>query len=358
MSFQIVRKKLTPNEISSPNIRYVPETDSYQQTFDGGATWVDAPSLDPRTAPGYRMPPLETDDPRCDAAANMVAALRQMVNVLATNANRVQLLTYMFGVFFAIVPYGWIVDVILAVIDGLIIVGITPFVEAMTEDVYDQFLCIFYCNIDADGQMSQGQLSDIYTAVAAQFDSTIQGGFGTLSGGLGPNGWSNAGATGTETGDCSGCECGWCRVLDFTMSDYGFVAYEGFGTYVPGVGWQTTQLEHAYTELVYLTGLSITNITHLGLTVEYDVPPSGGYDAIIGFGTTDGVTFPGISNWTPIDTPNPNTYSYEPMDPFDLYSFYFNPNAGNDSHPTFNTATVKSLLLRGTGDPPDIGEEC
>ena len=68
---ELVRKRLSAAELIPPNIRYNPDTDQVQFSPDGGVTWFDTPSADPRHSDVFRYPPLETADPRCDAAANM-----------------------------------------------------------------------------------------------------------------------------------------------------------------------------------------------------------------------------------------------------------------------------------------------
>ena len=47
---EIVRKYLTPDEVSPANIRTNPTTGEVEISPDGGTTWNDAPQLDPRHA--------------------------------------------------------------------------------------------------------------------------------------------------------------------------------------------------------------------------------------------------------------------------------------------------------------------
>lgn len=207
---EVLRKELSPSEITPTNLRWNEDCDCVQQTFDGGDTWVDAPGQDPRSAPGFGAPPLATDDPRCDAAANMVEFLRNNVALVLAAENAVELGSQMLAFIGLTIPAIGTVVALISIIAGLLLaLGAEVIAEAFTSDVYDAFLCIFYCNIDNDGQMSDAQLSAIYAAVAAQFDITVQAVFGYYGQLFGPVGWSNAGALGTQTGDCGDCNCTW-----------------------------------------------------------------------------------------------------------------------------------------------------
>lgn len=210
---QIVRKKLSADEITPPGTRYDPECDCVQQSPDGGTTWNDAPGLDPRSSSSFRLPPTTVDDPQCNAAANMVAKLRFFVDTDLASASIAGVASSLFAAISLFLPgVGIIVEAILIAVDVILGIGAGEIAAAFTETVYDDFLCVFYCNIDADGQMSDAQLADIYTAVAATFDATVQAVFGAHSSTMGPVGWSNAGVRGESTdADCSACVCGpWC----------------------------------------------------------------------------------------------------------------------------------------------------
>lgn len=239
---QVVRRKLTPDDISPPGTRYDATCDCVQVTPDDGTTWNDAPGLDPRFGDAYRAPALTGGSAQCDAAARMVAYLHNAVDLAIAFDNSVRLAGELFALFSLAVPgLGVIVAIVSLIVDVLLAIGGSVIDEAFSSTVYDDLLCVFLANIDADGQMSDSQLSDIYDAVAAGFDSTVQAVFGTISSGLGPVGWSNAGVKGTETGDCTSCASPWCYTFDFTVNDGGWVQDIRDGgwsaTYVPGVGW-------------------------------------------------------------------------------------------------------------------------
>jgi len=272
---QIVRKKLTATEITPPNVRWDDTCECVQQTFDGGVTWVDAPGLDPRSSDTYRAPPLESDDLQCDAAANMVAYLHTAVDMAIAFDSSVRLATELLALLgFSLGPaVGAIVAVILLIADVLLALGAEAIDGAFTESVYDDLLCVFYNNIDADGQMSDAQLSDIYTAVAAGFDSNVQVVFGAISSGLGPVGWSNFGAKGTHTGDCTACAgCPGCFEWNFALDTQGFETCS-VGGWTDGYFHQACVGDDATMNIgVYFGATPAPGVTH----VEMDLSLVGG----------------------------------------------------------------------------------
>ena len=130
---EVVRLFLTPDDITPPNIRYNPTGDSIQVTADAGATWTDVPGLDTRHDDAYRVPPLGGTDPQCDAAANMVATLREFVDTIINTLDYLALVNAAAGLFARFIGLiGWLVSLILAIIDGLLVIGRTAIDAAFT----------------------------------------------------------------------------------------------------------------------------------------------------------------------------------------------------------------------------------
>jgi len=202
---QIVRKKLSADEISPPNKRYHSETDTVQTTPDGGTTWNDDPGSDPRTNTAYQLPPLTTSDPRCDAAANMVAYLRSMIDVDVLAMENWSRATALLSILLLIIPGGVLVDLILLSVGIIAAEGASAIAAAFTEGVYDNFLCYFYNNLDADGILTDAGLTALIAEVEAGEDSTVVNVFEAHNHYMLFVGWTNAGASGSETGDCSAC---------------------------------------------------------------------------------------------------------------------------------------------------------
>lgn len=239
---KIVRKLLTPAELQPVGTRYHVDCNCIQRTVDDGATWTDAPGEDPRHAAPWRLPPIIADDPKCQAAANMVELVHGSVDRFVSSAGVAQAATTMLDLWLlAVGPVGWIIDLIVIAAEGFFAIGTVAIELTFTSTVYDELECIFYCNIGDDGQCSAEQLSSILDDIHALGDGVIDGVMDLLLNTWGEVGLSNAGAVGSATADCSGCGCAWCYPLDFTVQDYGLVlsALNG-GTWVSGAGWRTT----------------------------------------------------------------------------------------------------------------------
>ena len=228
---EIVRLFLTPDEVVPPYIRYDPDTDAIQISPDNGVTWNDDIGADPRHADGYRMPPLGGASPRCDAAANMVAALRGFVDTIINTLDYLALVNAAAGILARFIGLiGWLISLVLAIIDGLLVIGRSTIDTAFTEAVYDDILCIIYCRISNDGRVSASQLAAINDDILDQLGATVSAVWEYTMTGLGEVGLSNAGAIGTETGDCGDCgDCGGCA-YDFDLDGQGFIG-ETWGTY-------------------------------------------------------------------------------------------------------------------------------
>lgn len=207
---QIVRKKLTPDEITPPGTRYNPDCDCVQQTPDGGTTWIDAPGLDPRTSPGFKLPPDPTADPECDGAARMTAAIKGLVNGYLGTASILEAINALLGIVLVALPgYGIVVDVIIAAVGALVVIGTLAIIAAMTDEVYATLACILSCHVGADGQIDQAGVDAAFVDVSAQLTGVAVSVIGEMFNVLGANGLSNASVLRDETGDCSDCNCAW-----------------------------------------------------------------------------------------------------------------------------------------------------
>lgn len=241
---QIVRKKLTADELSAPGRRYNPDDDTVEIQPCPTCDWVPDPGSDPRHADVYRVPPLATSDPRCDAAANMVAALQAYVDLCVAEATIVGLANAILLLLSFIPGFGLFIALILAI--ASLIIDLTGYAinAAFTSQVYDDLLCVFYNHIDSNGQVSESQLADIVADIAANFDAVVQAVTNTWFSLIGEVQLSNIGATGTETGDCDPCLGIWCAYYLFSESDWGWELggeLSSEGQYIPGEYWESTQ---------------------------------------------------------------------------------------------------------------------
>lgn len=228
---ELVRKRLSAAELIPPNIRYNPDTDQVQFSPDGGVTWFDTPSADPRHSDVFRYPPLETEDPRCDAAANMKKWLKdfldQATDILCTGATALSVANAAIPLY-ELISGGslTLLAIVTEVAGGLFSLGCTALLAAFDDDVYDLVQCAFYCHMGVDGQVSAVQLGAIETQITATLTTTAALVVNAILSLQGEVGLSNAGAIGGETGDCSECGCIWC---------YNFQAGSRLDEWVPHV---------------------------------------------------------------------------------------------------------------------------
>jgi len=244
-SMEIIKKRLWEAEIYPDDIRYDPGTAAVQQTFDGGATWIDQALQDPRFSDVFRFPPTSSDNPHCDSAASIVRFLLNLVadttNVVNEGTTALAFASFVIGLIAILFPPALFVAIFIDLFDLITAIGATVVQEAFTSTVWDELLCIFYCNIDADGQVSADKLATINIKIDSQIGSTAASVLHAMLLVQGPVGLSNAGTLGLDTDDCSGCVCTWCYEYDFAvLNDFSQISQAGWGAgavYTPGTGW-------------------------------------------------------------------------------------------------------------------------
>jgi len=212
---EIVRKYLTPDEVSPANVRWNETTDAVQVTNDG-SVWTDVPDIDPRHSDVYRLPAL-TGDARCDAAARIVALWQETLNNFVTVTDVAWVATWLAGIVVILTGgVGVLVFIIWAVIQALIGIGRNNIAAAFTQQVWDDILCIVFSGISTNGQVTSGQRVAIMTEIQATFGGVVWSTIAQLDKLYGEVLESNAGVTRTETGDCAACiELAWPRQFNF-----------------------------------------------------------------------------------------------------------------------------------------------
>ena len=217
-SLQVIRKRLDPNELYPTTMRYDSTSGAVQQTYDGGTTWVDNPSADPRVGTAYQRPPRGTGDVRCDAAANAVQWIHDFIDyaisILSTTALVVTLANGILDLF-DLLSGGWAVlfQAILELAGGLAGIGATALTVGFTSAFYDDLLCYIYVNMNFDGVVNDTQLSAIQAQIDAHYAGTVATVMDAILGLQGAVGVTNAAAIGTVTGDCSACPTTWIHRL-------------------------------------------------------------------------------------------------------------------------------------------------
>lgn len=209
-------------------VRYNIDIDIIEQTIDGGTTWFPNPGADPRHATPFRYPVVDAIDPRCQAASNMSRyindLLDQVILVVDAAGDGEGILAIIMAAFVELGPFGVLVDVGLALAFVLFSAGATALSTAFTNTVYDTLVCIFFCNVDATGQVSPGSLENINS----QIDDQIGGLAAIVLHGMflfmGEVGLSNAGVIGGAlSADCDGCSgCAWCVTEDLNAAAFGW----------------------------------------------------------------------------------------------------------------------------------------
>jgi len=226
---EIVRKYLTPDEISDPNQRWNETTDTYQYSPDGGTTWNDNPNADPRHSDIFRLPALTTGTARCDAAARIVAAWQETLEIFLASTSAAQFGTLMLELLLVLLggtaflgPVGLLIDLLIIIFYALVTIGSSTLAAAFTQAVWDGVLCIIFDNIDTDGQVSATQREAIMSQIQDAYPGTVYNVLDMIQGLFGEVLMSNAGVERSETGDCVAC-LGGCAIFLFDTVNAGYL---------------------------------------------------------------------------------------------------------------------------------------
>jgi hypothetical protein len=215
----VIRGRLTSDDVVPPNIRYTGDPPVMQTTTDGGTTWVDTPSTDPRYNPAALLPPLtHYTGIECDVAARMTAQLEDTITNFLAAGDAAQFATEIMALIaFPFGWVGWVLDVILLVFNTWVDIGQANIEAAFTSTVYDDIRCTFSCFVGSDGQISQSSLDAAYEQIKADHPGTVASTIDSIRWLYTDVPMSNAGVVRDETGDCSECpSCDWFVEWDFT----------------------------------------------------------------------------------------------------------------------------------------------
>jgi len=351
-NIQVILKRLSPDEVSPPNLRYDEDCNCIQETWDDGTTWHDQPGADPRHADVFRRPPRTDTDARCNAAQGMSDLIRHTLDNWIAAATLGQAVTGILEILLLLAGgAGVLIDLIILALETLATIGEATVEAAFTDSVYDDLTCAFYCNIDADGQMSADQLAAFLAQVSAEHPGTVYNVVATIANMTGEVLFSNAGAEGTETGDCSGCACNWCITVDLTDNDGGLTVYgAGQGVWTSGVGWQAADVflggvDRTLAQLVLDLGGTF-DLSEIGMLFNWTGgTQTGGIQAKYLF--TDNFAHDyGIQMVTTDETDETLIWTLNQSRSEVDFLLQCSINAHGGS------ATLKSITLRGSGDPP------
>jgi len=356
----VIRKLLTPDEITPPDIRYSGDPPVFQQTTDGGSTWVDNPPGDPRYNQAYLLPALTPyTGIECDGAARLTAQLKATLDIFIATGDAAQFATGVLAIIaFPLGIVGWILDIIVFVANLLIDTGQSTIAAAFTSGVYDDIQCIFSCYIDANGQISQSALDAAYEDIKAAHAGTVATVIDELRLLYGDVPMNNAISARTETGDCSGCDpCDWFFEFDFSEgsvdhfqiwidSTYAYGAYTGAAFVGIPLAGQKELLFYCLVGAVHITGVSFYGEQGHGtgsgnFAGLYDVTGTAVFSDFHLY------TSGGLSNLTPVGWHTLFTPSLDTTEGFGMYLICDTNGTG--------VINYEKVRISGTGTPPTIG---
>lgn len=222
------------------NTRINPETGEYEVSYDGGITWIPDPSADPRFS-GTVFPPVAGtpgDAMRCEGANSVVSFLEDMQAVelqqLETGATVADAIVAVLaalsalGIFLAAVPAA--VFALVSFVVGLFAHLIPEdFESQFNSDVWDELLCIVYCNIGADGSFTEETWAKTWieaVGVGSEYAGIWLSEHIKMIGVVGLTNAARAHYPGTR--DCDGCNCD-PECVDENWVQQGIVVASGDG---------------------------------------------------------------------------------------------------------------------------------
>lgn len=330
---------------------YDSDCDCIKQTLDGGETFFENPAADPRHGDIYRFPVVTADDPRCQAAANMVRYISDLIDevvLIVDEAGTAEgLIAILLPFFVELGPFGILIDLVLGLAFALFSAGATAISAAFTSTAYDTLLCIFDCRIAPDGSVNADQLAAIEADIASQIGGLVQTVLDAMFLLMGEVGLSNAGTIGDAPADCSGCDCGWCYFFDFTADDGGFSNLTGApGAWAAGLGWTGTYGGSSATANSMRIHHSITSTVITDIEITYSVAGTSDMVGALRLRQSGSTKYS-----APLDG-NPGTYTFLHGGLTDSIDDVW---LGGDSSAS---QRIISLKLKGTGTNPFGDDNC
>jgi len=363
---QIIRKRLSETEGQNPGQRYNPDCDCIEYTPDGGITWVEDETSDPRTNPVYLLPPNTEPDIPCAAAAGMVAYIRASVDTAIDTATIVGLANGIFAIVVAFLPITILAAVIIAIAEYLIGLGAAALIAAFTEPVYEQLLCIFLDELDADGRITEEGFTDAQAVIASEIgDVVVDGVIAVLYSSTGAIGWSNAGAQLADgEADCAVCRDEHCLYIDFKITDgseYGVTLGAGLGdgNWIPGSGWQSVASGGG--QDVYLTWIFPNDLECYAVESTYTKTTGSGVNNASNLRslhplTNYATTQVAIESYNPVPVFSQTNAIIDPAYPL-LSGFSHDVNTGDTAGS--DPCWIEAFILRYRGEiPPGWTDNC
>jgi len=202
---KIIRKQLTPVSGSGVAQRYDETTGQFQQYI--GGSWVDSPGNDPRQQ--QLTPPIDSGDPRCDAAARMTAYVQDTIDsIIADLTASATTMTIFSGIWLLLGIFGGLWALFAALISEIVAVASAAGYEDLEANfdaaLYERMMCYFYDAMSENGVLTAAGL-DLVIGDLATESATVQNMTNALFALTGIAIFNGMAAIRTEEGDCSSC---------------------------------------------------------------------------------------------------------------------------------------------------------
>lgn len=190
----------------------------YEESFDGGVTWLPAPAHDMRYA-GTIAPPLagaDGEEKRCIGASSAAAFLKSaFIDDLSSGATYADLYAAAVAVV-AVLGVTGVGILIAAAAAAIFILGVSATQAAFTTPVWEAFKCILYCRMLPDASFDAAGWEAVKADILDQFTGIVSAVLWNWTNSAGVVGLTNAARSGfaAET-DCSTCtDCPSCTAED------------------------------------------------------------------------------------------------------------------------------------------------
>ncbi len=188
------------------------EDGELEQSTDGGVTFTPAPEQDPRnSSPVFPPVPGEpSTDKNCDSAAGMSLLIKEGIgDQLSEDMGRYTLAQLIEDWVKTVIqtsnPFLALINIVANQIFALLISAV---IAALTEEVYQQLTCIFYCNMAEDVSFDEGRWATVRSNILSQITGIAGVFLEHLVFLLGKVGLTNLARSQVgATGDCSDCSC-------------------------------------------------------------------------------------------------------------------------------------------------------
>jgi len=211
-----------------PTNQRILENGIIEVSYDGGDTYEPLPD-DPRwTDPVF--PPITGapgEDIACSGANSLVAVIREATIQVTANEGLWAAINTLIGIITGLIAWlvpgiGPIIAPIIGALAALLLnLGRQALIDGMTETVYDQLLCIFYCHILPDASFDQaGWLASAEEVHSEIADPASNIWISIMLRALGPVGMTNAARVLPTAADCSSCGCEPCSINQIWQYNY------------------------------------------------------------------------------------------------------------------------------------------